>query len=146
MTMGVYSLSSERDKQMPIQVALYTKTIGGRQFAFDTGDISFGDAETKDIPRNTGTDITTIQLRKRSVTFTIRGANAADIQAMYGERDDNITQLVTAGTVTGADIEISGDTIYNAYLRQVTPGAPITVAGQPLIEQTTVEFVSQQYT
>jgi hypothetical protein len=40
---------------MPVSVALFTKTIGGRQFAFDTGDISFGDAETKEVLKNVST-------------------------------------------------------------------------------------------
>ena len=41
---------------MPVSVALYQKEIGGRTFAFDTGDISFGDAETKEVLKNISTD------------------------------------------------------------------------------------------
>lgn len=131
---------------MPVAVSLYTKTIGGRQFAFDTGDISFGDKETKEVMKNVGTDIAKIPLKKRQVTFTIRGANAADIQALYAERDDTITRLVNAtGVVEGEDIEIGADTIYNALLMNVTAGPPITVAGVPLVEQVQVVYDSQVY-
>lgn len=131
---------------MPIQVALYTKEIGGRQFAFDSGDISFGDAETKEVQRNVGTDIVRFTLRKRQVTFTIRGATSNDIQGLYGERADNINRLVAAtGIVPGEDIDIGGETIFNALLLDVQAGPPITVAGVPVIEQVQVRYDSQVY-
>lgn len=132
---------------MPITVALFNKTIGGRQFAFDTGDIAFGDAETKDVVRNLGTTITTITLRKRNVTFTIRGANAADITTLYTARDNVTNQLVNAtGPVAGEDIPIGGDVIYNALLKDVQAGPPITIAGVPVIESVTVRYDSQDWT
>lgn len=131
---------------MPISVALFQKVIGGRQFAFDTGDIAFGDAETKEVLKNTGVDIAKIPLRKRQVTFTIRGANAGDIQSLYAARENTILRLVNAtGVVQGEDIQIGADKIYNALLIDVQAGPPITVAGIPLIEQVTVRYDSQVY-
>lgn len=131
---------------MPVSVALYTKQIGGRQFAFDTGDIAFGDVTTRDVPKNVSTDIVNIPLRKRQVTFTIRGANSADIQTLYAARDNTITQLVNAtGVVQGEDITIGADTIYNALLMDVQAGPPITVGGIPIIEQVTVRYDSQVF-
>lgn len=131
---------------MPITVALYQKTIGGRTYAFDTSDISFGDAETKEVLKNTGVDIVKIPLRKRQVTFTIRGVNSGDIQTLFTARENTITQLVNAtGTVSGEDIAIGADTIYNALLLDVQAGPPITVGGIPLVESVTVRYDSQSY-
>lgn len=131
---------------MPVQVSLYQQQIGGRTFAFDSGDISLGDGETKEILRNVGNDIVRFTIKKREITFTIRGANATDITSLYAERDNNITQLVNAtGPVTGQDIEFGGDTIYSALLLDIQAGAPITVAGVPIIEQVQVIYRSQVY-
>lgn len=131
---------------MPISVALYQKQIGGTTYAFDTGDIAFGDAQTKEVLKNTGVDIVTIPLRKRNVTFTIRGVNAANIEALETAREDAINQLVNAtGLVQGEDIVIGATTIYNALLLDVQPGAPIIVGGIPLVEQVQVRFDSQRY-
>lgn len=130
---------------MPIDVALYQKEINGRTYAFDTGDISFGDAGTKDVLRNTGIDIVSVQLRKRQVTFTIRGATGADLANLYAERDNNIIQLLTSTTVLGEDIQIGQDTIYKALLLDVQSGPPITVAGQALIESIQLRYDSQVY-
>jgi len=132
---------------MPVTVALYTKIIGGRQFAFDTGDISFGQAENKDVLKNVGIDIVKITLQKRQVTFTIRGANAGDLAALYTTRENNITRLVNAnGLVQGEDLQIGGDVIYNALLLDVQAGPPITVQGVPIIESVQVRYDSQVYT
>lgn len=131
---------------MPVTVSLFTLDIGGRTFAFDTGDISFGDAETKEVQKNVGTDIVKFTLRKRQVTFTIRGANSGDLTALYQERDNNITQLVNAsGAVAGTDIAIGADTIYSALLLDVQAGPPITIAGVPIVEQVQVRYDSQVY-
>lgn len=131
---------------MPITVALYQKQIGGRTYAFDTGDISFGDAETKEVLKNTGVDIVRIPLRKRQITFTIRGVNASDIQTLEAARENAITQLVNAtGVVTGEDIVVGATTIYNALLLDVQAGPPITVGGIPLVEQVQVRYDSQSY-
>lgn len=131
---------------MPIAVALFQKNIGGTNYAFDTGDISFGDAETKEVLRNIGTDIVKIPLRKRQVTFTIRGANSANLQSLYAARDNSINTLINAaGTITGENIPIGADVIYNALLLDVQAGPPITVAGQALVEQVTVRYDSQVY-
>lgn len=131
---------------MPVDVALYTKEIGGRQFAFDTGDIAYADGETKNILKNIGTNIATIPLRKRQITFTIRGANASDIQTLFQARDNSIITIVNAaGEITGEDITIGADTIYNTLLILAQAGPPITVAGIPLVEQTTVRYDSQKY-
>lgn len=128
---------------MPIQVALYSKQIGGKTFAFDTGDISYGDAGTKEVPINVGVDVLTVTLRKRQVTFTIRGATGADLQNLYTERDNVITQLINAtAPVTGEDIQIGEDIIYSALLKDVQAGPPINVGGRSIIEQLTVVYDS----
>lgn len=131
---------------MPINVSLFTKTIGGTQYAFDTGDISFGDAETKEVVKNVGTDILSFPLRKRQVTFTIRGANAANITSLYQAREDSINQLVNATEpVTGEDIVIGGDTIYGAILIDVQAGPPIQIGSTSLVEQVSVVYNSTQF-
>lgn len=128
---------------MPIGVALFTQQIGGKQYAFDTGDISFGDAETKDVDRNVGTDIINFTLRKRQVTFTIRGANAADVQSLVQAREDSILQLVNATEpVTGEDIVLGGDTIYSAILVDVQAGPPINIGSTSLVETVEVTYDS----
>lgn len=131
---------------MPIDVALFQKNIGGKDFAFDTGDISFGDAETKQIPKNVGTDILIIPLRKREVTFTIRGANSADITALFAARESSINQIVNATeALVGEDIPIGADTIYGALLIDVQAGPPIKVGTTFIVEQVTVVFRSTKF-
>lgn len=131
---------------MPIEVALFQKNIGGKNFAFDTGDIAFSDGETKNILKNTGTGIVTIPLRKRQVTFTIRGANSSDIQSLFQARDNSVLALINAtGDIAGEDIVIGADLIEGTLLTQAQAGPPITVAGIPLVEQTTVRYDSQVY-
>lgn len=131
---------------MPIEVALFQKNIGGKNFAFDTGDIAFSDGETKNILKNTGTGIVTIPLRKRQITFTIRGANSSDIQSLFAARDNSVLALINAtGDIAGENIVIGVDTIEGTLLTQAQAGPPITVAGIPLIEQTTVRYDSQVY-
>lgn len=131
---------------MPIAVALYQKQIGGRTYAFDSGDISFGDVETREVLKNTGIDIVRIPLRKRNVTFTIRGVNSSDIQSLLTARENAVLQLVNAtGAVTGEDIPVGADTIFNALLLDVQAGPPITVGGIPLVESVTVRYDSQVF-
>lgn len=131
---------------MPINVSLFQKVIGGTQYAFDTGDISFGDAETKEVVKNVGTDILSFTLRKRQVTFTIRGANAANITNLYQAREDSILQVVNATEpVTGEDIVLGGDTIYSAILVDVQAGPPIGIGSTSLVEQVSVVYDSTVY-
>lgn len=128
---------------MSIQVALYTREIGGRQYAFDTGDIAFGDAETKEVDKNVGTDILSIPLRKRQVTFTIRGANAADVEALTQARSQSILDIVNATEpLTGEDIQIGGDVILGAILIDVQAGPPIGIGGTSLVETVAVTYNS----
>ena len=128
---------------MPINVSLFQKIIGGKQYAFDTGDISFGDAESKNVVKNVGTDILQFTLRKRQVTFTIRGANAADVASLNQAREDSILQVVNATEpVTGEDIPIGGDTIYSAILVDVQAGPPIGIGSTSLVEQVSVVYNS----
>lgn len=128
---------------MPIQVSLFTFTIGGKQYAFDTGDIAFSDASTKQIPKNVGTDILEIPLRKRRVTFTIRGASGTDLTNLVAERENVLLQIVNATEpVTGDDIQIGADIIYSAILTDVQPGVPIEVGGNSILEQVQVVYDS----
>jgi hypothetical protein len=129
---------------MPIDVDLFTLDIGGRQYAFDTGDISYGDAETKEVPKNLGTSIINLSFRKRNVTFTIRGANGTDLENLYQTVDDNKLALVNAtAPVTGEDLQIGADTIYDALLLDVQAGPPLNVGGNSIIEQVQVRYDSQ---
>jgi hypothetical protein len=131
---------------MPINVSLFTKTIGNRQYAFDTGDISFGDVESKQLVKNVGTDILQFTLRKRQVTFTIRGCNAADVQALNQAREDSILQVVNATEpLTGEDIVLGGDTLYGAILVDVQAGPPIGIGSTSLVEQVSVVYNSTVY-
>ncbi|MEM9149375.1 MAG: hypothetical protein AAGB19_02835 [Cyanobacteria bacterium P01_F01_bin.3] len=128
---------------MPINVSLFQRNINGIQYAFDTGDINFGDADTKDIVKNIGNDILSFTLRKRQVTFTIRGANSANVQSLIQAREDSILQVVNATEpVQGEDIVIGGDTIYSAILVDVQAGPPIGIGSTSLVEQVTVVYDS----
>lgn len=144
MTIGS---NANRRSCMPITVALFSLNIGGRDFAFDTPDISFGDGNTKDVERNIGSDILKFTLRKRQVTLTIRGATKDDIEGIYAELENNINRLLNAnGPVAGTNIVIGADTIENAILLSVQSGPPITIGGVPVIEQVQVRYDSQSYT
>jgi hypothetical protein len=96
--------------------------------------------------KNVGTDILQFTLRKRQVTFTIRGCNAADVQALNQARDNSILQVVNATEpLTGEDIVLGGDTIYGAILVDVQAGPPIGIGSTSLVEQVSVVYNSTVY-
>ena len=133
---------------MPIPVNFFTltRTVGGASkiFAFKPEDISFGDDETLEIKLNQGGDIAVVPLVKKSATLTIQGAVDVDLDAFESERVQNVQDLIDNQPV-GADMSFSNYIIYNAYLRKVTPTAPITVSGKTLFDTIELEFVSRAY-
>jgi hypothetical protein len=126
---------------MPIPVALFQF----RGKAFDSGDVSFGQAETKDIQINRNGNINKVQIAKESVTFSIKGAIDADLGQFDSERSNNVLGLIN-GSVIGEDIDILGKTIYSAILTRVSPSAPISVNGVTIFEQIELEYASQVWT
>ena len=125
---------------MTIPVILFTF----RGYAFDSGDISFGEAETRDIQINRNGDINTVQIRKESATFTLRGATDVDLIKFEAERANNVINLIN-GSAIGEDIAILGKTLFSALLYSVQPSAPISVAGNTIYEQITLEYRSQKW-
>jgi hypothetical protein len=126
---------------MPIPVALFQH----EGYAFDPGDVSFGESESKDILINRGGLINKVKIRKESVTFKLKGATDVDLQKYEAERTNNVIGLIN-GSVTGADIPILGKTIYAALLTDVKPTAPIAVNGITIFESIDLEYQSQVYT
>ncbi|MFM6196330.1 MAG: hypothetical protein ACKPEN_17525 [Planktothrix sp.] len=133
---------------MPIPVNFFnlTKTVGGvnKTYAFKPEDISFGDDETLEVKLNQGGDIAVIPLVKKSVTLTLNGAVDVDLDTFENERVQNVQDLIDNQPV-GANMSFSNYIIYNAYLRKVTPTAPITVSGKTLFDTIELEYVSRAY-
>lgn len=129
---------------MPIPVSFFTLTRNGKTYAFKPEDISFNDDETLDIKLNQGGDIAVVPLKKKSVTLTLNGAVDVDLDVFENERVQNVQNLLDDQPV-GEDMAFAGYIIYNAYLRNVTPSAPITVSGKVLFDTIELEFVSRAY-
>lgn len=106
--------------------------------------ISFGDGETLAIKLNQNRRITSVDLKQKQVTLKLEGAVGSILQGFLDERDNNILALIN-GTPIGADLDIFGYPIYEAYLKEVTPSAPIEVAGITIYESIDLVFQSQQY-
>lgn len=113
-----------------------------RGYAFDSGDISYGEAESQDININRNSEIQTVQIRKESVTFTLRGATDTDLTAFEDERNTNIDALI-AGTAVPENIDILGKTISSALLYSVTPSGPKYINGSTIYESIELEYRSQ---
>lgn len=112
--------------------------------AYDSGDISFGDGESKDITINTGTAINKVAITKKTVTFKARGCSGANLAGLEAKRDAAISQMLRGGAA-GENINVLGKVIENAYLSKVTPSAPITVDGIVNFESIDTEYVSQVF-
>jgi hypothetical protein len=129
---------------MPIPVSFFKITRAGKDYAFKPEDISFGDDETLEVKLNQGGDIAVIPLVKKSVTLTIQGAVDADLDTFESERTQNVQNLIDNQPV-GANMAFASYIIYSAYLRKVTPTAPITVSGKTLFDTIELEFASRVY-
>ena len=123
---------------MTVPVAYYVF----RGMAFDSGDITFGEAENKDIFINRAGTINKVNIKKDSVTFKIRGGTDVNLAAFEQEREDTVIGLIN-GTATPEDIDILGRTVSSAVLTKVTPSAPLSVAGNTIYESIDLEFQSQ---
>ncbi|HEY9764631.1 MAG TPA: hypothetical protein V6D07_19040 [Trichocoleus sp.] len=115
-----------------------------RGFALEPSDISLGDGESLDVAINSNGRLTKFQITQPTITFTVKGALASDVQTFDAERSNNIRSLINR-TAVGEDIPISGKTITNALLLKVTPSAPIKVGGVEIIESMQLEFRSFDY-
>lgn len=129
---------------MPIPVNFFTLTRNGKIYAFKPEDISFGDDETLEVKLNQGGDISVIPLVKKSVTLTLNGAVDVDLTVFENERVQNVQDLLDNQAI-GEDMVFSSYIIYDAYLRKVTPTAPITVSGKTLFDTIELEFASRVY-
>lgn len=119
----------------------------GREFAFDTSDISFGEAENRQIPKNLGDNIVNLTFRKEQVTFTVRGANNQDYEFLEAVKNANRDALIGAtGSIKGTDIKIGAKVIENALLLDVQASAPSIVLGDALYETITLRYDSQIWT
>ena len=126
---------------MPIPVALFTDSAG---FAYNPEDISFGEAESKDIFINRGGNVNKVSIVKHSVTYKLKGAIDTDLAAFELARENGVVGLIT-GAVPLANIVFPGRTIYSALLVKVTPSAPITVGGVTIYETVDLEYHSQVF-
>lgn len=129
---------------MPIPVTFFKMTRSGTDYAFKPESISFGDDESLEIKFNRFGDIKTVPLSKKTVTLTLEGAVSTDLTIWQAERDSNIVDMIN-GNEIGEDLVFGAYTIYNAYLRNLTPSAPMTVNGIMTYESIELEFVSQVY-
>lgn len=129
---------------MAVSIVLFQLDIGGRTIAFDSGDISFGQGETRDLAFNRNGKISTVTVAKAQVTLTIRGGTSADLAAVEAERENNIDALI-AGTEVTQNIDIGGKMIGNALLKQVNPSGPITIQGTTNFETIELVYESADY-
>lgn len=139
---------------MPAKLEYFSLEVGGtgqpgtgRIFAFDTGDISFGEDENRQVPKNLGDNILNLTFRKENVTLTVRGANNADFEFLEALKNANRDTLIRATTsIDGEDITIGAKVIENALLLDVQPSAPILVLGDAIYESIALTFSSQIWT
>lgn len=136
--------SDQKGFIMPIPVSFFKITRAGKDYAFKPEDISFGDDDTLEVKLNQGGDIAVIPLVKKSVTLTIQGAIDTDLDTFETERTQNVQNLIDNQPV-GANMAFANYIIYSAYLRKVTPTAPITVSGKTLFDTIELEFASRVY-
>lgn len=129
---------------MPIPVNFFTLTRNGVVYAFKPEDISFGDDQTLEVKLNRDGDINVAPLAKKSVSLTLQGAAEADLVTWQAERDNNIIDMI-AGNLATSDLVFGAYTIYSAWLRSLTPSAPMTVNNVTLYDTIELEFVSQVY-
>lgn len=109
-------------------------------------DISFGEAETYEVTINGGDKgtITTIPLRKRTATLTLRGAVEADLNSVQTERDANIVALINRNEDVET-LDFGGFLVEDALLTDFTPSAPVTVEGNVIFETIELTYSSQVY-
>ena len=131
---------------MGIAFNYFTIDVNGIQYAVKPDGISFGDAETEDIVINGGSDgtITTIQLKKRTVTLTIEGVTDADISNLQDKRDNNILDLINRRAAT-EDLQFGGFLVEQALITDLTPSAPKFVDGIAIFESLEVVYTSQVF-
>ena len=116
-------------------------------FTFLPEDINIADGETIDVPVNGGEtgQLDTVQLVKRQLTLTLRGATERDVQNLEAIRANNVLGLLNRNLVT-EDINIGGYIIYQAYIAKVTPSAPKIINGQFVFDQVELITNSRVYT
>lgn len=133
---------------MAITVALFTTNFnlaGGTIFAFNPDDISFGDADTRDITINRNGDIQVIQLKKESVTFSIKGVSELDLGALELARTTQLEGLIAGTGSPPGDIIFPGKTIITPIIYRVAPSGPIKVQNITIYETVEVEMRSPKY-
>lgn len=129
---------------MSIPVALFKLTRGGKEYAFLPGSVSFGDGETLSVKINHFGTVDTIDLKKKQVTLKLEGAVGVDLTTFLSERENNVISMLNSNPI-GEDINVFGYIIERAYLKEVTPTAPVQVAGISLFDSIDLLYQSQDY-
>jgi len=101
--------------------------------AYESQDIAFGDAETKEITVQRDGKILRVNLKKRQVTFTARGVTQLQVTQFEQKAEDNIRKMIFGGLQT-INIDIGGYVIADAVLFSITPSAPTLIEGVALYE------------
>jgi hypothetical protein len=115
-----------------------------RGYTFKPDSIAFSDRETQDVNINRNGTITTVQLVKKTVTFTLVGGTEADLVAFENERDNNVSGLIT-GAASFEDINVFGYLIPDAILTKVNPSKPFTANGINFMDTIELVFDSQTF-
>ncbi len=115
-------------------------------YSFGPEDISFGEGNTLEVPINGGEagTIDNVQLVKRQLTLSLKGATEADVTSLEATRANNVLALLNKNLET-TNIEIGGYSIEKAYINKVTPSGPQKVNGTTLFNSVEIIVSSRVY-
>jgi hypothetical protein len=115
-----------------------------RGFTFERGDIAFGNTLRGDRIFNVHGKLSKFRTIWPNVTFHLRGVTNRELDIFEAERVANIQALLNR-TLSGETIEVAGDLVENAWLKEVTPSSKIQIGGSELIESLQLKLVSLNY-
>jgi hypothetical protein len=120
---------------MPVAFSLFIFD----NYAVEPNDISFGEAETKEIKESNGSSgWKRIRVVRPSITITIRGISV-------GEASSYIAQSSQGGSATRT-ITVAGKTIQSAKLKSAKPSAPISIAENEVLDSLELLYESDSFT
>lgn len=113
--------------------------------AVEPDGIAVSDAETRDVQINLGeAGIISVPLKRKQVEFTFKGPVGSRFEEFETERYNNTLSAIN-GTLRGEDIKLFGQTISNAYLRDVSQSGAVNINGRIVFNELKLTYVSLDY-
>lgn len=114
------------------------------EFAFERGNISFGEAQSEEIPLNYGGNIERVNIRRRQLQLTVIGALDTDVVALENKRQENVRAMINREDI-GVTVSVAGITMEKMYLANVEPSGTIRVEGTEILEQMTLTYNARRW-